>query len=797
MRRVLSLLAISIPLSAQPTIGAFACHANGPNSVWCDWTTNIASDSKLTASGVGGRYSTPVVHPFGVGTGWGVTAHGIALTGLPTNVSPTAYSVTSTSCTSSGCTTSPAVTSGTTPALASSTFHLVPSGPMIRPNDQLDGRNGTLNTGYAKNGDTQFFTWADDGNDYSTCEDCYGVYPGFYSLQHLFKEGPGHITSSELFTSVTNPFSTGSGCPGGSNCVGTKGIISVRGSMYLQVSGRQLTSPVALTSCSWRAGAVTCTVPNSSPPVMTTGMYVTVRSANPSAYNFSGNLTGANSTSISYPLVSDPGPYAGSATVTFLTGCCTNIYKTNDHWATDIVPANNTGPNAVGTHGQAAATWSYMNSSGVSFLISPVQCDGKDYDCTPLAGMDGWVYYTVFGVNDVRSACTILNPAGTAQTVRSNCLVRIRIEDMPITGPVDYWFKALQWYKGTQTGDDGLYDTSWTTNYLDPSIRKLTGIPAFTQAWLLNAGQQSSMTFVGDPFNRFVFAAVSNPCGTGSSCSNGASIYDLGQYPWASDGVPTLVGGFNRDVQRFPYSQPGFPQLVMSSYTKIDSTHASLRVQGSGMGSMNNPSVVGPGTPPNWTQDDYTTWLRDYTMVAGAPPVKPTDLAGADLDYQFDSYTGDVNLYDHSGNNHTATDDNGHPYAFDDLGLFLYGFPGGLSNPVYRGQFRSSTTTTGFAPTYTAMTAYACFGHVPGPPINPVASPEIALSGNLRIARHGTMAAWDVTFNGTFLGAVPIADGKIGCIAVRRNGSNSVTVFTADALRPRGTPGTHAWTKHS
>ena len=356
---------------------------------------------------------------------------------------------------------------------------------------------------------------------------------------------------------------------------------------------------------------------------------------------------------------------------------------------------------------------------------------------------------------------------------------------MPITGPVGYWFNALQWYKGTQTGDDGLYDTSWTTNYLDPSIRKLTGIPAFTQAWLLNAGQQSSMTFVGDPFNRFVFAAVSNPCGSGSSCSNGASIYDLGQYPWASAGVPTLVGGFNRDVQRFPYSQPGFPQLVMSSYTKIDSTHASLRVQGSGMGSMNNPAGVGPGTPPNWMQDDYTTWLRDYTMVAGAPPVEPTDLAGADLDYRFDSYTGDVNLYDHSGNNHTATDDNGHPYAFDNLGLFLYGFPGGLSNPVYRGQFRSSTTTRGFAPTYTAMTAYACFGHVPGPPINPVASPEIALTGNLRIARHGTMAAWDVTFNGTFLGAVPIADGKIGCIAVRRNGSNSVTVFTADALRPR------------
>ena len=168
-------------------------------------------------------------------------------------------------------------------------------------------------TGYAKNGDTQFFTWADDGNDYSTCEDCYGVYPGFYSLQHLFKDGPGHLTSSELFTSVTNPFSTGSGCPGGSNCVGTMGIISVRGSMYLQVSGRQLTSPVALTSCSWRAGAVTCTVPNSSPPIMTTGMYVTVRSANPSTYNFIGNLTGANSTSISYPAVSDPGPYAGSA----------------------------------------------------------------------------------------------------------------------------------------------------------------------------------------------------------------------------------------------------------------------------------------------------------------------------------------------------------------------------------------------------------------------------------------------------------------------------------------------------
>ena len=49
MTKVLLLLAISIPLPAQPNLSAFTCRANGPNSILCAWTTDTAADSKVTA----------------------------------------------------------------------------------------------------------------------------------------------------------------------------------------------------------------------------------------------------------------------------------------------------------------------------------------------------------------------------------------------------------------------------------------------------------------------------------------------------------------------------------------------------------------------------------------------------------------------------------------------------------------------------------------------------------------------------------------------------------------------------
>ena len=120
-------------------------------------------------------------------------------------------------------------------------------------------------------------------------------------------------------------------------------------------------------------------VPNSTAPVMTAGMYVEIAGSNPAGYNFIGLLNTVTTTQITYPVASDPGTYLSGAGLAFLSGCCMNVYKTNDHWTTQIAPQNNTGPGAVGTPGQAARAWSTINPFGSAALLSPVNCDGKDY----------------------------------------------------------------------------------------------------------------------------------------------------------------------------------------------------------------------------------------------------------------------------------------------------------------------------------------------------------------------------------------------------------------------------------
>jgi len=119
--------------------------------------------------------------------------------------------------------------------------------------------------------------------------------------------------------------------------------------------------------------------------------------------------------------------------------------------------------------------------------------------------------------------------------------------------------------------------------------------------------------------------------------------------------------------------------------------------------------------------------------------------------------------------------------------MYNFGVPGDLVAPgttVWRNP-QNYALTTPYAQTLTASTTIVCFGHYPGLAIQPAVSGEIVINkaGDLEILRNGLAASWNVIFKGTTLGAVPIADGSFGCLVVRRDAGNNVTVYDSSAIR--------------
>lgn len=719
MLRAISLVFIAGCVWAQPSITAGPTAVGwSPNSIGVFWTTDVASDSKVVATCAGKISSTGAqpVHPYNIGTGWGVTAHGTSdvpiSVSVANNTSPAACSITVTSCNAGGCATSSPVTSGTLAAVATTPIWFRQVGGVIKPNDQIDGRNGTvLNANCNVDGDTQFGTWSSNGNWYGICEDCFG-----YQRQY----------QANLNFIVWNT-------KGNRTCPSAQGVASANNGYRNPPPGGTTWSPSLMPPMSIRGALYEGSYNNGAP---------------------------AGGTSI----------------------CCFNILKwPNGDWSRSINPSHNTGPGAASFVGVDLTTaTSNMVSDGTAKLLFPINPLCQDYGgvngqftCpTWQAGMDGWITFLGY-------------PGNASFTGNALSILQCRVEDMPVN-TTDWWSRC-RIYAGTQVGDDGLYDSAWipANSYL--LATKLVGDGTSSDPYgngLTGHGGKYNITPFPDA-SRFILATpVVSPQ---AAASGGIAFYDLGQWPWGKPVGP--IGDIQRDLQREPYYQPGFPQFAPNSY--------NLNTNGTPLSGYITLFMSGESIMQGATAiDSNTAWQVPLQWTVGTKPAETlpdTSSPAPAVFYGFQGRSGSTSIADLSGNGFTMNyvQPSGFPQgynAFDNYGWWNSGAPNTApgSNPIYSGQDNRSLVIP-FHTVQTSFTLINCFGHVPGPPVNAIKSGEIVLidsANNLTIARHLTTATWDVTFRGTLLGAVPIANGQVGCIVLDRDGSNNVNVYSDQTVRP-------------
>jgi concanavalin A-like lectin/glucanase superfamily protein len=752
-----------------------ACSANSPTSILCTWSTGTtATDSQVicgTSAGdgtypSGTLYQTPVVHPVKTGDSYfGTTTKSIAITGLPNNTSSTAYYCVTLSKSAAGVLFQSAEkTSGTTAVLASTPFKIQSVSAPTRPNDQFNGSNGMSNTGFFVDGDTNYCSLRSDGKTICTCEDCRSVGGTHDNNTNLLLWSADHLSATHI-TGYTNSYPRNTGKFGGV----AGGILQANGSTYFAdglfnadrfsagfcceqfmrskdgfatsiglhhntgsgatgVSGVDLAPGAAITAASVAGTTVTLTTNLNVPvgtPIMVNNV---VCSAGPcintgaigGTVGLVSIVTASTSTQLTYEM-----PGATGAVITDVSSGVVNVGTFNG-----------------------------------LLLVHWIQCDGAEYNCTKYAGMDGWVY----------AFLSVGTGSGGPDGI---VLGRIRIEDLDLLD----WGK-WQIYKGTRTGDDGLYDVNWdsSSNKVSSSAVAFTEQPFY---WLRYGTCKPSAAFVQD-FNRWLLG-----CGIdayGGVASAGAGIYDL-QYPWS---IPNYAGQILRDLAHYVYYMPAFPTLLPGSYHKLSSSPlvAAATVVTSGVAAF----YVGN---PNGANDNYTTWLRRVTLVPAAARVAVSRIGqgprrhnstGLDVAYFFtDNITGSRTLQDGAPlAKYTVTDlpDAG-VLNIDQYGLYNGGMPVSVSsNGVWQSP-RNYALTTSYKAQLNAFTNATCFGHVPGSSIQPNVSGEIVVSksGDFQIARHGATDTWDVIVKGATIGAVPIADNTFGCIVTIRDGSGNVKVY--------------------
>ena len=477
--------------------------------------------------------------------------------------------------------------------------------------------------------------------------------------------------------------------------------------------------------------------------------------------------------------------YEGSSSnVAHIAGtqlCCFNLLKwPNGKWDRSISPQHNTGPAAPSVAGVDLPTGTNgMMADNTAVLFFPIQPFALDYGgpngefpVSWQAGMDGWVYsYAYF-----------------ANTATPNILmVRCRVEDWPIGGVA----AGNQWqrcgvYTGAQAGDDGLYDAAWTTMAIYTSGTRLIGDGTGADPYAsmtLSIGNKPGVGAFPDA-SRFIMAV---PVTTSEPAANaGIALYDLGQWPWGKPSGP--IGHVPRDLTRDPYYLPAFPQWSQIGYQV---TKNAVPLQGMVVMSPSGQDIfkgtTSVGVKPNQSQDGSAAWNVPLQWVVGTQTFTlPDTTSPAPLVYyDFNCFSGSISIADRSGNGFTIN--NGFLNYCDNFGWYNSGFATTLpSIPVYAGQQNKSLGIP-YHVAQTSFTLIDCFGHLPGPPVGPIVSGESALSdsgGNMSIARSGTTATWNVSFRGTTLGAVPIADGTVGCIMIDRDGSNAVRIYSDDGLRP-------------
>lgn len=767
---------------AAPTITSGpACTANSPSSILCVWTTSTAGSSQATC----GSQSTPVLHPWDWQTGWGVTAHSIAVTGLLNNSSPTAYSCTVTTTNSGGSVTSSPVLAGTAAPLPSIQPAIASVSAPIRLNDQYNGANGLPNNGMWIDGDTQYHTWAENGD--------FGAYDGGFGVKG---QGQSSIGILQWALSGSYPLQTFNLLQptqliayNSTRLSYDYGPISIRGTMYDQIlfcggnpnlcgtlnevkttdhwahsiapshnSGPNTLATVAgmdtsdvvtasITVAAWTAGTAILTTTLNPPP----GAWIHVSGAG--SCNGDYVVAAASSTQVQYPLPGSGTCTLSSASVNYMNG-------------------------------------EFAGAAPIGYGIQPCQDYGGangQFPCVWAANMDGWVYhYSIMGNTEGNSVVVLLT--------------RKRVENMPLQRAADW-----QCYTGSQITDDGLYDTAWGplmnagTGTVSSSCTRLAGLP---YTWIANTNVLAHMDFLPD-FNRFILsirAPVDNFYGYG-----GNPIFDVGPYPW---GVPTLIGTINRDL-RFPGGMNGFPTPILSTYNKLSSNPLIVSMTWSTSGGLfSGPDIYGS---VNGAMDNYSTFFRDVTLVPAGVGVRRPQVSsnsrdghiagGLRLFYDFQGITGASTLVNRSPNDPAGqwsyTDSSGlFPLLFDQYGLVNFGYPvigQNVTDGITWGAAAGTTlwdysTATPYNEPLGAFTAIVVFGHYPyqvgGVTVNPVTSGENVLTkaGDLAIARNGSAPSWNVSVKGTVIGSVPIADGAFGAIVIRRDVSGNVTLYNSNAI---------------
>lgn len=232
----------SFSAGAGPTISAASLAGNSATSLKANWTTSTAATSQIlcgTASGGPYTYFTPLLNPVQSGAAfWGVTSHSVAITGLPNNTSGSAYDCVVRSIDGNGnWTTSAEMTAGTLPAIPSTPFKLSYVSSATRPNDQPNGLNGMPVSSCWFDGDTQYSTWAADGNQYGMCEDCGGpqnAVSGNSAILFVKWNSVNHLCGTMLAYGASNA----GGFPAGTSW-DSIGPISVNGVIYHAVGRRE------------------------------------------------------------------------------------------------------------------------------------------------------------------------------------------------------------------------------------------------------------------------------------------------------------------------------------------------------------------------------------------------------------------------------------------------------------------------------------------------------------------------------------------------------------------------------
>jgi hypothetical protein len=287
--------------------------------------------------------------------------------------------------------------------------------------------------------------------------------------------------------------------------------------------------------------------------------------------------------------------------------------------------------------------------------------------------------------------------------------------------------------------------------------------------------------------NRFILGSQMSYQG------QGVLYYDMGQWPWEKP--TTLVGSISRDLQRDPYMQNAFPGILPNSYRLVSTSPLSgiFVAAVSGWDTFKGTTIG--GQRPVASLDGSTARNVPMIWTAMQPQFTVTDIQypAPLVNYDMQGYTGQATVTDRSGNGFNANTSNNN--LFDNYGWYNSGIVTGIDsvtgntctgNPVYSTTCRRTQSLfLPFNTTLANFTMFFCFGHVPGPPIGPVVSGEIALQdgAGLSVVRNGATSTWTVTFLNTVLASVPIPEDSEGCIVLDKNGNN-VTLYVNSDIQP-------------